>query len=46
MALSGAFRPLGLVLPDIFPDQDVRISVFGLGWSLTSRIVYLFRITL
>jgi hypothetical protein len=46
MALSGAFRPLGLVLPDVFPVRDVGISVFGLRWWITGHVVYLFRITL
>jgi hypothetical protein len=45
MALSVAFRPLGLVLPDIFPVQDIEISVFSLGWWITGYVVYLFRIT-
>jgi hypothetical protein len=46
MGIWRTYCPLGLVLPDIFLVRDIRISLFGLGWWVTSRIVYLFRITL
>jgi hypothetical protein len=31
MALSGAFRPLGLVLPDVFPVRDILDFGIRLG---------------
>jgi hypothetical protein len=46
MALSGAFRPLGLVLPGVFSVQDGWISVLGLGWWMRGHVVYLIVITL
>jgi hypothetical protein len=46
MALSGAFRPLELVLPGVFPVRDVGISVFGWAWWMRGHVVYLIMITL
>jgi hypothetical protein len=46
MALSAAFRPMGLVLLDVFSVRDGWVSVFGLVWWMCSHVAYLIMITL
>jgi hypothetical protein len=45
MAQPGAFRPLGLVLPDAFSVRDGSVSVFGLVWWICRHVTYLIMIT-